>query len=90
MDMKYISYDTNIYDIQIKDKVRIDRSSDSFEVKGILQINEDEDVIEINHNSKNKNNGNTILIETSDPIQENSQIYIESQTPKLYVEISKM
>ena len=90
MDMKYISYDSNIYDIQIKDKVRIDRSSDSFEVKGILQINEDEDVIEINHNSKNKNNGNTILIETSEPIQENSQIYIESQTPKLYVEISKM
>ena len=88
--MKYISYDSNIYDIQIKDKVRIDRSSDSFEVKGILQINEDEDVIEINHNSKNKNNGNTILIETSEPIQENSQIYIESQTPKLYVEISKM
>jgi hypothetical protein len=90
MDMKYISYDNNIYDIQIKDKVRIDMSKDFFEVKGILQISESEDVIDINHNNKNKNNGNTILIETSEPIQENSQIYIESHKPKLYVEITKM
>lgn len=90
MDMKYISYDNNIYDIQIKDKVRIDSSKDLFEVKGILHISESEDVIDIHHNNKNKNNGNTILIETSEPIQENSQIYIESQTPKLYVEITKM
>lgn len=94
MDMKYISYDNNIYDIQIKDKIRIDTSNDLFEVKGILQINESEDVININHNNKNKNknknNGNTILIETSEPIQENSQIYNESQIPKLFVEITKM
>lgn len=90
MDMKYISYDNNIHDIQVKDKVRIDMSNDLFEVKGILQINESEDVIDINHNNKNKNNGNTILIETSEPIQENSKIYIESQIPKLYVEITKM
>ena len=70
--------------------MRINNSNDFFEVKGILHISENEDVIDIHHNNKNKNNGNTILIETSEPIQENSQIYIESQIPKLYVEITKM
>ena len=86
MDMKYISYDTKMYDIQIGDKIRIDTSNDLFQVKGILELEDSEDVITIKNNSKE--NGNTILLETSEPVQENSQICIETHTPRLYIEIT--